>query len=107
LSNVEVQNIGASDSYGTFEFDAVSGDTITRIRVDNRSGFDYNDFMDKYDEGDHLDITGVGSVFNGTYQLKPRGEKDFVEIEESATSALDVIASIEELTDEGEVYSEP
>src|SRR5699024_6668788 len=62
LENVEIQNIGDPDSYGTFEFDAVAGDTTTLVRVDNRSGFDYNVFVEKYAEGDNLNLTGIGSV---------------------------------------------
>lgn len=77
LENVSVQNIVKTDNYGTFEFDAVNGDTTTRVRVDNRSGMDYYDFILKYSEGDVLDITGVGSIFKGTYQFKPRSADDF------------------------------
>ena len=108
LENIEVQHIGDPDSYGTFEFDAVDGDTTTRIRVDNRSGFDYDAFTEKYAEGDHLDVTGIASVFNGTFQLKPRSADDFEFVEEEkATGAQDIIASIEALADQGEFSSEP
>ncbi|WEG11864.1 DUF6359 domain-containing protein [Pullulanibacillus sp. KACC 23026] len=76
VQGVTVKNIGTPDSYGTFEFDAVNGDTTTRVRVDSRSGINYTDFTAKYKEDDKLDLTGVGSVFNGAYLLKPRSADD-------------------------------
>jgi DNA/RNA endonuclease YhcR with UshA esterase domain len=101
LENVEVQNIGEPDQYGTFEFDAVHGDTKTRVRVDNRSGFDYDAFNEKYKEGDELDITGIGSVFKGTYLLKSRSADDFA-VSHEVTSAADVKASVERFEKDGE-----
>jgi len=77
LQHVTVKNIGTPDKFGTFEFDAVNGETTNRVRVDSRSGMDYNSFTSRYAEGSVLDITGIGSVFKGTYQLKPRSASDF------------------------------
>ncbi|MBM7601110.1 DNA/RNA endonuclease YhcR with UshA esterase domain [Virgibacillus halotolerans] len=106
LNHVQVQNIGDSDAYGTFEFDAVNGDTTTRIRVDNRSGFAYNDFIKKYQEGDQLTITGIGSVFNDTYLLKPQSADDFAVVSEGATSALEIMETVEQLVQDGEFNGE-
>src|SRR5699024_5824507 len=108
LSNVKVQNIGEPNSYGTFEFDAVNGDRITRIRVDDRSVFAYEDFMEKYNDRDGLDITSVGSVLHGTYLLKPRSKEDFAAVESgTVTSAADIIETIEDLAGAGEINSAP
>lgn len=108
LKNVEVQNIDEPDSYGTFEFDAVNGEETTRVRVDNRSSFDYDAFTEQYGEGDELAITGVGSTFDGTYLLKPRSDDDFEKAESgTVTSAADIIETIKELDEQGEFDSEP
>lgn len=77
LEGVTVANIGSPDSNGTFEFDAVKDGMTTRVRVDNRIGFAYNDFTSSYQAGDVLNLTGVASIFKGTYQLKPRSADDF------------------------------
>lgn len=77
LQNVTVANIGSPDGNGTFQFNAVNGAVTTLVRLDGRTGFTYSGFTAKYHEGDTLDITGIGSIFNGTYQLKPRSADDF------------------------------
>lgn len=108
LKNVDVQNIDDPDSYGTFEFDAVNGDETTRVRVDNRSGFDYDAFTEQYEEGDELTITGVGSTFDGTYLLKPRSDDDLEKSEsDTVTSIADIMDTIAELDEQGEFDSEP
>ncbi|MFB6466437.1 DUF5689 domain-containing protein [Cytobacillus sp. Hz8] len=76
LKHVRVKNITQTDNYGTFEFDAVHGHTSTRIRVDNRSGVDNDRFTAQYKENNVVNITGVASIFKGTYQLKPRMAED-------------------------------
>nr|WP_157060084.1 chitinase N-terminal domain-containing protein [Saccharibacillus kuerlensis] len=77
LKNVTVSNIVSASPAGSFEFDAVSeSGQKTLIRVDGRTGLTQSDFA--YAEGDKLDITGVASIFRGSYQLKPRGAADVV-----------------------------
>ncbi|MEN1968387.1 endonuclease [Lentibacillus sp. N15] len=105
LENIEVQNIEDPDAYGTFEFDAVSGDTTNRIRVDNRSGFDYDEFTETYQEGDKLTITGIGSVFKGVYLLKPRSADDFTTAH-TATNAAELKKTVEQLEKDGEFSSD-
>lgn len=81
LQRVRVQNISEPDRFGTFEFDAVHGNTVTRVRVDNRTGMDYDDFVALYRENSVLNITGVASIFKDTYQLKPRFSEDIIKVQ--------------------------
>ncbi|WP_096436793.1 5'-nucleotidase C-terminal domain-containing protein [Alteribacter populi] len=76
---VKVANLESVNDFGTFEFDAVSlrDESSVRVRVDNRTGLEYDDIV--FTEGDVLSVTGVSSEFDGTIQLKPRGEIDFVD----------------------------
>ncbi|MBO2945187.1 5'-nucleotidase C-terminal domain-containing protein [Paenibacillus sp. F411] len=78
LNGVSIQNIVKADNYGTLQFNAVKGSSSTLVRIDNRTGVNYNTFTAQYKEGDVLDLTGIASVFNGTYQLKPRSAEDVV-----------------------------
>jgi len=72
LNEVTIQNIEAVGTYGTFEFDAQAADgNVTRVRVDNRIGLNHDAFTAQFQEGEKVDITGVSSIFNDTYQLKP------------------------------------
>ncbi|GGE44942.1 hypothetical protein GCM10011391_24730 [Pullulanibacillus camelliae] len=79
LEDIKVKNISDPDSYGTFKFDAVNGKHTTRVRIDSRSGLDYTDFTKKYKRNATLTLTGVASIFKGTYELKPRSESDIAE----------------------------
>ncbi|WP_141603515.1 5'-nucleotidase C-terminal domain-containing protein [Terrilactibacillus laevilacticus] len=83
LQKATVKNISKTDSYGTFEFDAVIGDTATRVRVDSRGGMTYDDFIATYKEGSVLNITGLASIFKNTYQIKPRSAEDLIDAESS------------------------
>ncbi|PYZ95778.1 multifunctional 2',3'-cyclic-nucleotide 2'-phosphodiesterase/5'-nucleotidase/3'-nucleotidase [Alteribacter lacisalsi] len=80
LSDVTIENLQAQGNFGTFEFDAVSGDESILIRVDNRTGLDYDSFA--FENGDVVDVTGLSSRFHDTVQVKPRGEDDIVPAEE-------------------------
>ncbi|GGH78255.1 DNA/RNA endonuclease YhcR with UshA esterase domain [Pullulanibacillus pueri] len=77
LEKVKIKNLEQVDSNGTFEFDAKSGKQTTRVRVDSRTGINYNDWKKQYAKSAHVTITGIASNFKGTYQLKPRMEEDF------------------------------
>ncbi|WP_415803664.1 DUF6359 domain-containing protein, partial [Marinicrinis lubricantis] len=76
LEDVTISNIVKADNYGTVELRALKGDVSTLVRIDNRTGVDYNAFTAEYAEGDVLDLTGVSSIYNGTFQLKPRFAED-------------------------------
>jgi DNA/RNA endonuclease YhcR with UshA esterase domain len=75
LENVTIQNMTPAAPTGSFEFDAVKGATKTRVRVDSRTGLKLDQFP--YQNGQVVTVTGVASIFKGTYQLKPRGLADF------------------------------
>jgi DNA/RNA endonuclease YhcR with UshA esterase domain len=76
LKGVKIQGLAAATPTGSFEFNAVAADgTITRVRVDARTGLTQSQFP--YKEGNTVDVAGVASVFKGTFQLKPRGLSDF------------------------------
>ncbi|HEU4963676.1 MAG TPA: DUF5689 domain-containing protein [Bacilli bacterium] len=75
LENVAVSNLHTAYPSGSFEFDAVKDGKTTLVRVDGRTGLTYGEFP--YTDGQVIDITGVSSIFRGTYQLKPRGLSDF------------------------------
>ncbi|GAA0315923.1 hypothetical protein GCM10008967_03080 [Bacillus carboniphilus] len=77
LEGVTVTNVKEL-SYGTVEFHAVNGDESVLVRLDNRTGYDYDAFSADFNEGDVINVTGIGSVFKGTYQVKPRSESDFM-----------------------------
>ncbi|RKQ84125.1 5'-nucleotidase C-terminal domain-containing protein [Brockia lithotrophica] len=81
LEGVRIENLRQANKYGSFEFLAAgaSGAGVL-VRVDSRTGLDYTRFTEGlgFREGDVLDVVGIASVYNGTYQLKPRGAEDFV-----------------------------
>ncbi|KAB8137679.1 hypothetical protein F9U64_08345 [Gracilibacillus oryzae] len=74
IQDATISNLDEVNSYGTFEFTASKDGESVLIRVDNRTGLAYDDFT--YQSGDIVDITGISSVFNGTYQLKPTKAED-------------------------------
>ncbi|GAA0357525.1 5'-nucleotidase C-terminal domain-containing protein [Bacillus horti] len=74
LEEVEIANLQQVNNFGTFEFTANLGTESVVVRVDNRTGLVFDDF--EFQNGDVVDITGISSQFNGTYQLKPRGAAD-------------------------------
>ncbi|MCX7571190.1 endonuclease [Tumebacillus sp. DT12] len=75
LENVTIQDLVPTGTSGTFEFNAVKGDLVTRVRVDNRTGLSLSGFP--YQNGQTVNVTGVSSVFKTVNQLKPRGLNDF------------------------------
>lgn len=76
LEKIKVKNISQPDKYGTFEFDAVKGHTTNRVRIDSRSGLNYDQFMAHFKKGKELYLTGIASTFKGTFLLKPRSPED-------------------------------
>ncbi|WP_425262365.1 OmpL47-type beta-barrel domain-containing protein [Paenibacillus pectinilyticus] len=75
LSDVTISNIISATPTGSFEFDAVKGAVSNHIRVDTRTGLSQSTFP--YTAGQTVSIQGVGAIFKGVYQLKPRGLSDF------------------------------
>ncbi|MFC4402758.1 5'-nucleotidase C-terminal domain-containing protein [Gracilibacillus xinjiangensis] len=75
IENFEISNIQEVNTFGTFEFTATHNGESVLVRVDNRIGLTYADFL--YESGDTVDVTGIVSVYNGTYQLKPTKADDF------------------------------
>lgn len=72
LTDVAVQDVAAASPAGSFEFNAVKGGgAATRVRFDGRTGVDMAAFSALFPAGSKVDITGIASVFRGTYQLKP------------------------------------
>ncbi|MCZ8537241.1 S-layer homology domain-containing protein [Paenisporosarcina quisquiliarum] len=78
LDNVTITNLEKVNDYGTFEFTATNenGESVV-IRNDNRNGLAYDDFMKRYKDGDLVDVTGIASKFNTTYQVKTLGLESF------------------------------
>ncbi|WP_284645774.1 S-layer homology domain-containing protein [Paenibacillus silviterrae] len=88
LDQVVIQNFSDAAPAGSFEFDAVAADSTTsRVRVDARTGLTKDIFLQSYGLGDKVQISGVASVDNSTFQLKPRGLSDFVQILPASPSA--------------------
>ncbi|MET3696788.1 endonuclease YncB(thermonuclease family) [Bacillus oleivorans] len=75
LDGVTITEI-KEQSYGTVEFLAVKGEESVLVRIDNRTGYDYAAFTSQFKEGDVINVTGIASIFRGTFQVKPRGEAD-------------------------------
>ncbi|MGG6309535.1 DUF6359 domain-containing protein [Paenibacillus macerans] len=72
LTGVEVRDLVAATPAGSFEFNAVREDgSSTRIRFDGRTGVTMAAFAALYPAGSRVDVSGIASVFRGTYQLKP------------------------------------
>lgn len=80
LEAVKITDLHQADNYGTTEFTAVSenGASVV-VRLDNRTGTTFDDFP--YQNEEVVFITGIGSQFKDTYQLKPRSIEDFALID--------------------------
>ncbi|MFE4708160.1 endonuclease [Peribacillus simplex] len=78
IEKATITELAASGTYGTFEFKAedTEGKSVI-VRHDNRTGSSYEDFVRNFKVGDVISVTGIGSRFNDTYQLKPRGIEDY------------------------------
>ncbi|WP_245640289.1 OmpL47-type beta-barrel domain-containing protein [Neobacillus massiliamazoniensis] len=100
LENVTIQNITSVNPTGSFEFDAAGQNGTTHVRVDARTGITLDAFKQQYHEGSKVHITGISSIFKGTYQLKPLSMNHFEPAE-----AADVSAPISSVTVDG-VYGE-
>lgn len=93
LTHVVVQNVVAATPAGSFDFNAVREDgSTTRVRFDGRTGVTMDAFVALYPEGTSVDISGVASVYRGTYQLKPLALADVV----PSTTEADMTAPVTE-----------
>lgn len=80
ISNIE--QAGSS-----FEFTLEHDNTETLIRVDGRTGYTLSEFEAAYEKGSRVNVTGVSSIFGGTYQVKITSEENIQSIEEEDTTA--------------------
>lgn len=78
LNNVTITDLSKVNDYGTFEFTATheNGESVV-IRNDNRNGLDYDTFAQRYKEGELVNVSGIASKFNTTYQVKTLGLESF------------------------------
>ncbi|EPD51913.1 hypothetical protein HMPREF1210_01715, partial [Paenisporosarcina sp. HGH0030] len=78
LNKVTITGLAKKDDYGTFEFSAVDGQGKSVIvRNDNRTGMTYDNFIQYYNEGDLVHVSGIASKFNDVYQVKALGAESF------------------------------
>ncbi|WP_246021856.1 OmpL47-type beta-barrel domain-containing protein [Paenibacillus zeisoli] len=102
LQNVIIQNYKTASPAGSFEFDAASASgegAVTHVRVDGRTGVDASAFQQRYPAGSAVNITGISSIFKGTYQLKTISE---AEVELADTSAPVTQVAVDGKTGEAE-----
>ncbi|MBB6671910.1 DUF6359 domain-containing protein [Cohnella nanjingensis] len=71
LENVTIQNYITATPAGSFEFDVVNGASATHVRVDGRTGINFDGFKSAFPAGSQVGISGISSIFKGVYQLKP------------------------------------
>ncbi|QBP42031.1 cell wall-binding repeat-containing protein [Paenisporosarcina antarctica] len=78
LNNVTISDLTKVNDYGTFEFTATheNGESVV-IRNDNRNGLAYDDFIKRYKNGDLVNVSGIASKFDTTYQVKTLGLESF------------------------------
>lgn len=79
LENVKIKDLAPSGTYGTFEFKAVdAANNELLIRHDNRTGYQFSQFeANGFNNNDVITVTGIASIFNGTYQLKTLSAESF------------------------------
>ncbi|HAU35141.1 MAG TPA: endonuclease, partial [Lysinibacillus sp.] len=79
LENVKIKDLASSGTNGTFEFKAVDAENNELvIRHDNRTGYQFSQFVaDGFNNNDVITVTGIASIFNGTYQLKTLSAESF------------------------------
>lgn len=80
IKGATISELEKVNDYGTFEFMATTNGQAVLVRVDNRTGLAYDAFP--FENGDKVNIIGVSSVYNGTFQLKPTKVADISEFTE-------------------------
>lgn len=85
------------------------------VRVDGRTGIAYEAFIQKYKLGDQVNVTGISSIFKGSYQLKPL-QADHIQLIDvtpptisdlgkTVYSVIEAFSPVVEVTDDHEVVS--
>lgn len=103
LENVKIKDLKPSGTSGTFEFKAVDAAyNELLIRHDNRTGYQFSQFeADGFNNNDVITVTGIASIFNGTYQLKTLSSKSFQLVLNYEPTQ---VANIKAVPATGEVY---
>lgn len=104
LENVKIKDLAPSGTYGTFEFKAVdAANNELLIRHDNRTGYQFSQFeVDGFNNNDVITVTGIASIFNGTYQLKTLSAESFQLVSNYEPTQVE---NIKALPATGEVYA--
>ncbi|MFK5708057.1 chitobiase/beta-hexosaminidase C-terminal domain-containing protein [Lysinibacillus boronitolerans] len=104
LENVKIKDLAPSGTYGTFEFKAVdAANNELLIRHDNRTGYQFSQFeADGFNNNDVITVTGIASIFNGTYQLKTLSAESFQLVSNYEPTQ---VGNIKALPAAGEVYA--
>lgn len=68
LKDVTIQNYATVTN--SLEFDLVKDGVTNRVRVDSRTNINADSFKQSFPAGTKVNITGISSIFKGTYQLK-------------------------------------
>ncbi len=104
LENVKIKDLAPSGTYGTFEFKAVdAANNELLIRHDNRTGYQFSQFeADGFNNNDVITVTGIASIFNGTYQLKTLSAESFQLVSNYEPTQ---VGNIKALPATGEVYA--
>ncbi|MFD0618725.1 DUF6359 domain-containing protein [Paenibacillus sp. GCM10027629] len=68
LKDVTIQNYATVTN--SLEFDLVRDGVTSRVRVDSRTNIIADTFKQSFPAGTKVDISGISSIFIGTYQLK-------------------------------------
>lgn len=88
----EIDNI--QSYWNAFEFDLRKDSQTTRVRIDNRTDITLEAFQERFQEGDNVAVSGIASIFKGTYQLLL---VDLIHIEK-LTSSSPVIEDISDFS---------
>ncbi|WP_274649581.1 OmpL47-type beta-barrel domain-containing protein [Paenibacillus humicola] len=88
LESVVIGNYTTTAPAGSFEFDAAGGAASTHVRIDGRTGIDYETFRSAFPEGSRVNITGIASIFGGVYQLKPLALADVAPADSEAPTTF-------------------
>ncbi len=104
LENVKIKDLKPSGTSGTFEFKAVDAAyNELLIRHDNRTGYQFSQFeADGFNNNDVITVTGIASIFNGTYQLKTLSAKSFQLVLNYEPTQ---VANIKAVPATGEIYA--
>ncbi|MEA0553427.1 chitobiase/beta-hexosaminidase C-terminal domain-containing protein [Lysinibacillus irui] len=104
IENVKIKDLAPSGTYGTFEFKAVdAANNELLIRHDNRTGYQFSQFeADGFNNNDVITVTGIASIFNGTYQLKTLSAESFQLVSNYEPTQ---VGSVKALPATGEVYA--